>query len=133
MKKKTFAAVIAFHALQGWITPIPSNMAVSEVLKEMQEMGGVKLSDSAESIAKKAQQIKGSKITYIAVNRHTDGDIFITMLCDIPEQRLTTEKEMFEHDGYAFSYTYNKSHPRCSEYGDVIVEKQPDGHIKRVG
>lgn len=62
-----------------------------------------------------------------------DGDLYITMLCDIPEQRLTSEKEMLERAGYAFSFTYNNNAPWCSEYGDVVVEKQPDGHIRRIG
>lgn len=133
MSRKAVAAMVALNALRGWFAPVPVGMDVSEILKEMPEMGGLKLSDSAKEIAEKAQRIEGSRITYIAVNKHMDGDVYITMLCNIPEQRLTSEKEMLERGGYAFSYTYNNSAPWCSEYGDVVVEKQPDGHIRRVG
>lgn len=132
MSRKAVAAIVALNALRGWFAPIPTDMDVSEVLKEMPDMGGLKLFESAKDIAEKAQQIEGSRITYIAVNV-LDGDTYITMLCDIPERRLTSEKEMFANGGYAFSYVYNNSAPWCSEYGDVIVEKQPDGHIRRVG
>lgn len=132
MSRKAVAAMIALNALRGWFAPVPADMDVSEILKEMPEMGGLKLSESAKEIAEKAQQIEGSKVTYIAVNKMY-GDIFITMLCDIPEQRLTTEEEMLERGGYAFSYTYNNNASWCSEYGDVVVEKQKDGHIRRIG
>lgn len=57
----------------------------------------------------------------------------ITMLCDIPEQRLTTESEMLERGGYAFAYVYNNSTPWCSEYGDVVIRRHLDGHIRRIG
>lgn len=132
MSRKAVAAMIALNALRGWFAPVPTDMDVSEVLKEMPEMGGIKLSESAKKIAEKAQRIEGSKVTYLAVNK-VCGDLYITMLCDIPERHLTTEKEMLEHDGYAFSYTYNNNAPWCSEYGDVVVEKQADGHIRRIG
>lgn len=133
MSRKAIAAMVALNALRGWFAPIPTDMDVSEVLAEMPDMGSIHLSDSAKEIAEKAQRIESSRITYIAVNKHVDGDVYITMLCDIPEQRLTNEKEMFMRDGYAFSYTYNNNAPWCSEYGDVVVEKQKDGHIRRVG
>ena len=132
MSRKAVAAMVALNALRGWFAPVPTDMDVSEVLKEMPDMGGIHLSESAEEIAKKAQRIEGCRVTYIAVNV-CDGDLYITMLCDIPEQRLTSEKEMLERAGYAFSFTYNNNAPWCSEYGDVVVEKQPDGHIRRIG
>lgn len=132
MSRKKVAAMIAINALRGWFAPIPTDMDVSEVLAEIPKMGGISLSDDAKTIAEKAQRIKDSRVTYLSVNV-ADGDVMITMLCDIPEQRLTTENEMLERDGYAFAYVYNNSAPRCSEYGDVVVQKQRDGHIRRVG
>lgn len=130
--RKTVAALVAMNALRGRITPVPTDMDVFEVLAEMPEMGGIHLSESAQEIAAKAQRIEDSRITYLAVNV-SDGDLMITMLCDIPEERLTNENEMLSRDGYAFAYVYNNNSPWCSEYGDVFVEKQPDGSIRRVG
>lgn len=132
MSRKAVAALIAMNALQGWFAPIPVDMDVSEVIKEMPEIGGIHLSGNAEEIAKKAQNIEGSKVMYIAVN-FCDGDLHITMLCDIPEQPLKNEADILARDGYAFAYVYNDNAPWCSEYGDVFVEKQQDGHIRRVG
>lgn len=132
MSRRAVAALVAINALRGWFAPVPVDMDVSEVLKEMPEMGGLKLAESAKEIAEKAQKIKGSRITYISVNI-SDGDTHITMLCDIPEQRLTSEKEMLSNGGYAFAFVYNNNAPWCSEYGDVVIKKQPDEHIRRIG
>lgn len=132
MSRKAVAEMVALDALRGWFSPVPADMDISEILQEFPNLGGLQLSESAKEIAEKAQRIEGSKITYLAVNV-LDGDTMITMLCDIPEQHLTNEKEMFERGGYVFAYVYNNSAPWCSEYGDVVVKKQPDGHIRRVG
>lgn len=130
--RRTIAAMVAMNALRGRITPVPADMDVSEVITEMPEIGGIHLAETAQEIAARAQKIEGSKVTYLSVNI-SDGDLMITMLCDTPEERLTCEDEMFSRSGYAFAYVYNNSYPWCSEYGDVVVEKQPDGSIRRIG
>lgn len=132
MSRKAVAAMIALNALQGWFAPVPADMDVSEILAEFYEIGGLRLSDPPKEIAEKAQDIEESRVTYLAVNKF-NGEIMITMLIDLPDERLTNEEEMLSRDGYAFAYVYNNSTPWCSEYGDVVVRKQPDRHIRRIG
>lgn len=132
MSRKAVAAMIALNALQGWFAPVPADMDVSEILAEFYEIGGLHLSDPPKEIAEKAQDIEDSRVTYLAVNK-CNGEIMITMLVDLPDERLTNEEEMLSRGGYAFAYVYNNSTPWCSEYGDVVVRKQPEGHIRRIG
>lgn len=131
--RRTIAAMVAMNALRGRITPVPVDMDVSEVITEMPEIGGIHLAETAQDIAAKAQRHEGSKVTYLSVNVVENNDLMITMLIDTPEERLTCEDEMLSRNGYVLAYVYNNNYPWCSEYGDVIVEKQPDGSIRRVG
>lgn len=54
MSRKAVAAMVALNALRGWFAPVPSDMGIEEVLREMPEMGGVKLNASPDEIAEKA-------------------------------------------------------------------------------
>lgn len=132
MNDKDSVKYSALHALRGYLTPVPSGRDVSEILREIQDFSGISFSESPEEISEKATHIKDSRVTFISLD-YFCSDLMVTMLVDIPFQRLTTEDDIFRRGGYALAYVYNNDAPWFSEYGNVVVAKQPDGFIKRVG
>lgn len=61
-----------------------------------------------------------------------DGDLLVNMIVSLPDAPLTSTDELLANDGYCLCYVWNAGATHFSEYGDIVVAKMDDGHIRRV-